>query len=129
MGIGWVRAAVGGNVVYGVWPTRSVAVACVGGDHEGLGSKTLEQTPCTKGGVGTARRGVRTLGACPAEAVLERCLNALSLSCRQFVLPFLQFVYKNGRGARGAMPQSFSAARTRGSVSPLHVPTPPRSRC
>ena len=33
---------------------------------------TLEQKRCTKGGVGTARRGVRTLGVCPAEVVLER---------------------------------------------------------
>ena len=44
----------------------------------GLGSGracdlTLEQKSCAKGGVRTAKRGVRTLGVRTAEKVLEHC--------------------------------------------------------
>ena len=38
---------------------------------------TLEQKSCAKGGVRTARVGVRTLGVRTAEEVLEHCWNAV----------------------------------------------------
>ena len=61
-------------------------------------------------------------GVCPVEVVLERCLNALSLSCRQFVYKFLQFVDNKPAGAHGAMPE-FQERGAPFAVYPLATPS------